>query len=262
MRKVISHMPENTDSVLVTLIDGRGSIPQEIGTKMIVTQTGLYVGTVGGGKLEAKAINLCLEFLKNKTEKICQIVTWNLTRDIGMTCGGEVTLLFEINRVSDWSIVVFGAGHVAQELVPLLTKFNCRITCVDPRIDWLDKIQNFSNLKKIQISEPENYVKECSSKDYFILMTQGHSTDVPVIVEILKQHQPPYIGVIGSKTKALKIRTHLKEMDFSKEKIESFHCPIGLGFGDSSPVEIAVSVAAQLLQERDRLQGFKRGSIN
>lgn len=261
MRKLLNHLPENADSVLVTLIDGRGSIPQEIGAKMIVTENGLLCGTVGGGKLEAKAIHQCLQYLKNKTEKNCQLQTWNLTRDVGMTCGGEVTLLFEINRIADWSIVVFGAGHVAQELLPLLAKLNCRITCVDSRQDWLDKINSNSNLKKICMSEPAAYVKECSSQDYFVLMTQGHSTDLPVLIEILRRHQPPYIGVIGSKTKALKIRTHLKEIDFNKEKIESFHCPIGLGFGDSSPVEIAVSVAAQLLQERDRIEGYKRGSL-
>jgi xanthine dehydrogenase accessory factor len=99
---------------------------------------------VGGGKLEAKAIALAQELLaKNENRKNCQLIKWNLTKDVGMTCGGVVSLVFEVFAGAEWQIAVFGAGHVAQELVPLVTKLDCRAHCVDSRRDWLDKIPDW-----------------------------------------------------------------------------------------------------------------------
>ena len=49
-----------------------------------------------------------------------EVVTWNLTHDIGMTCGGEATLLFEIHDPKRWKIAIYGAGHVGQALVRTL----------------------------------------------------------------------------------------------------------------------------------------------
>jgi xanthine dehydrogenase accessory factor len=249
--KQFKSFPKNEDYVVVTLIDYKGSVPQALGAKALVTSSGLLDGTVGGGKVEAKAIKQAQEILANKDSKACLVLEWNLTKDVGMTCGGVVQFLFELHRPQAWNIVVFGAGHVAQELVPMLTRLDCTVTCIDQRQDWLDKIQDQENLKKIQSDKLENEVKNYNSDCFFVLMTQGHATDLPVLSEILKQHNPRYIGVIGSDTKALTLRTNLKNLDFPQEKIQSFHCPIGLKLGNSTPIEISHSVIAQLLQVRD-----------
>ncbi|MGZ3692207.1 MAG: xanthine dehydrogenase accessory protein XdhC [Pseudobdellovibrio sp.] len=255
--RILKNIPANEDSVLITLIEYKGSVPQSLGAKALINGNGLLEGTVGGGKVEAKAIEFAKNLLKNKDAEICSVIEWNLTRDVGMTCGGIVKFLFEIHRPKAWHIVVFGAGHVAQELVPMLTKLEAHITCIDSRSEWLEKIQPQPNLTKIQVAEPAALVKNFNSQDYFVLMTQGHGTDLPILAEILKQHNPPYVGAIGSDTKALRLRTDLKNMDFSKEKTESFFCPIGLKIGNSTPVEISVSVMAQLLQIRDGVNGVK-----
>jgi xanthine dehydrogenase accessory factor len=249
--KHFQEYPQNEDYVVITLIDYKGSVPQALGAKALVNSKGLLDGTVGGGKVEAKAILHAQELLKDKSTKICHVLEWNLTRDVGMTCGGVVNFLFEIHRPKAWNIVVFGAGHVAQELVPMLTRLECAVTCIDQRQDWLDRLKDRPNLTKIQAEKLDEQVQNYNSDAYFVLMTQGHATDLPVLAAILKQHNPRYVGVIGSDTKALKLRTGLKEMDFSQDKIQSFHCPIGLKLGNSTPIEISHSVVAQLLQVRD-----------
>lgn len=252
--KILKNIPQLEDSVVITLINYQGSVPQSLGAKALVTAQGLIEGTVGGGKVEAKAIEWAQNLLLNKNTPICQTVDWNLTRDIGMTCGGVVQLLFEVHRPKAWSIVVFGAGHVAQVLVPLLTQLEAHITCIDSRQEWLDKIADQPNLIKKVVANPADLVPQLNSEDYFILMTQGHATDLPILAEILRQHKSPYVGVIGSKTKALSLKTHLQKLDFSKEVIESFYCPIGLALGDSTPIEISISVVAQLIQVRDQIK--------
>ena len=240
--------------MIITLVDFKGSVPQVLGAKAKVEASGLVQGTVGGGKVEAKAIKFAQDILNNINNPVCQLVTWNLTTDVGMTCGGVVTFLFELIRdEQNWKIVVFGAGHVAQELVPMLLKLKCHVTCIDPREEWLDRLTQADNLIKIKSIKSEDLVKDFSAEHFFVLMTQGHSTDLPILAEILRQHQEAaYVGVIGSKTKAISLKAHLKQMDFNQEKINSYFCPIGLDFGDNSPVEIAYSVVAQILLERDR----------
>lgn len=242
------------DFVVVTLVDYKGSVPQNLGAKATVTSIGLTKGTVGGGKVEAAAIQYAQEILKKPDSPVCQLVTWNLSKDIGMSCGGVATFLFELSRPHAWKIVVFGAGHCAQELIPLLIKLNCHVTCVDSRAEWLDRFPISENFEKKLLSEPKEAVKDFSVDCFFIVMTQGHATDAAIVSEILSTHpQASYIGVIGSKTKATMLRAHLRQMDFSEEQVNKYYCPIGLDFGDNSPVEISYSIIAQLLQERDKL---------
>ena len=256
--KILKKIPQHEDSVIVTLIGYKGSVPQTLGAKALITQSGIQEGTVGGGKVEARAIEFAQQLIEDKSSAICQSIEWNLTQDVGMTCGGVVQLLFEIHRPYSWHIVVFGAGHVAQVLVPLLTQLDAHVTCIDSRSEWIEKLDSKPNLTKIINPKPEELVAKMSSHDFFVLMTQGHSTDLPILKEILHLHQPQYVGVIGSKTKALTLRTNLKNLDFNKEKIESFYCPIGLDLGDNTPVEISISIIAQLIQVRDELNNLRK----
>lgn len=239
----------------VTLLKIRGSAPQITGAKAIITQDGLAAGTIGGGKIEAAAIQHAQSLLQH-AEKTTDLVTWNLQTEIGMTCGGEVQLFFELVHKATWPIVIFGAGHVAQSLVPLLTQLNCQVTCVDSRSEWLARLEDHPKLKKRCVPEPEKIVQEIDSKSFFVLMSKGHATDLPVLKEILRTRKPAYLGVIGSKQKASALRKDLLAAGFSEESTASYHCPIGLPIGNNTTAEIAISIAAQLIQERDKLGIF------
>jgi len=84
-------------------------------------------------------------------------------------------------------------------------------------------------------------------------MTMGHATDRPILEEIFRQNRVfPFLGVIGSKAKRAVILKELAAAGIPKEIAGSFHCPIGLELGTNQPGEIAISVVAQLIQERDR----------
>lgn len=240
---------QGTSFVIATLLSVRGEAPQDPGAKAIITSKGLYYGTVGGGKVEARAIKDAQEILRSH-EKIAPIrVVWNLQKDIGMTCGGEVNFLFEHFPSSNWPIVIFGAGHVAQALTRTLSNLNCQITCIDDREDWLERL----SIKGRYHPKPSELVKELDPKSFFLCMTQGHAKDVPVLVEIFK-HFPDcvYVGVIGSKTKGISIKRELKKHDVSDEFLKKLRVPIGLPIGNNDPFEISISVVAELLQVRDQ----------
>ncbi len=242
--------------VSVTMVDAVGSTPQDAGSKMLVTTNGLAFGTVGGGRVEAKAIEHAIRMLADheKNAKQTDYVEWNLQKDVGMTCGGTVRLYFEAVNHRPWRIVVFGAGHITQALVRLLTMLSCRVTCIDPRGDWLDRLPDSPKLEKIVTDHPPERVADLPNDSFVVCMTRGHKSDLPVLLEIFRQQRTfPYLGVIGSKSKAAVLRRELIEAGVPEETIR-FHCPMGMPIGTNHPGEIAVSIAAQLLQERDRVR--------
>jgi len=148
-RAVNDLLRDNTPFVIVTMVGCRGSAPQIEGAKILVTTAGIADGTVGGGMADARAIRYAQELLQSDDGRSCELVVWNLQTDIGMTCGGEVKFFFEVCLCNDWKISLFGAGHIAQVLVPLLLQMNCRVTCIDQREQWLSKMADHPRLTKV-----------------------------------------------------------------------------------------------------------------
>jgi xanthine dehydrogenase accessory factor len=248
-------LADNTPCVAVTMVEATGSVPQTVGAKMLVGLTGLLEGTIGGGKLEKRSMEEAQALLNQPPDAApirTRLVRWSLDQDIGMTCGGSVTLFFEAFNVSPWTVVLFGAGHVAQSLSRLLVGLDCRILCIDPRPDWLEKLPPSPKLQAIQADPMADRVADLPDHAFVLLMTMGHATDWPILQEILKTRSFPYLGVIGSQAKAARLRKAVIEAGLPDEAAQRFYCPIGLDLGNNHPQEIAISVVAQLLQERDR----------
>lgn len=235
----------------VMLVASRGHAPQDPGARILVTARGLDLGTVGGGRVEAKAITRAQEMLGDRAAPERELLTWNLQRDVGMTCGGEVTLYLEVFFCKQWRIAVFGAGHVAQSLVRLLLGIDCQITCIDPRPEWLERLPTAPTLRKICTQDMPAEIARLPADTYILLMTQGHAHDMPILKAALALGPRPYLGVIGSEVKGIRVRKELREAGFTEELVERVRCPMGLKLGRNAPNEIAISMVAELLQLRD-----------
>lgn len=240
--------------VSVTLVKQQGSSPQEVGARVLVSADGLEFGTVGGGKVEKRAIEEAQKMILEKT--VHHYADWNLQKDIGMTCGGVVSFFFEFFEYNHpFNIWVFGAGHIAQEFVRLLLRLDCKITCVDPRKEWLEKLPTSSRLTTICSDAMPDLVRGIPDKTFVTLMTMGHGTDLPILVEVMKQRDRfSYVGNIGSDQKARRLRQDLIDAGIAQESLDQFHCPMGEAFGTNAPVEIAFSIVAQILKTRDLAQ--------
>ncbi len=243
---------EGVPFVLVTLVDAVGSTPQDASAKMLVTAEGLHSGTVGGGKVEAAALKLASEVLAKGDGKPA-FVSWTLKGDVGMTCGGSVKFYLEPHYgPGPWEIAVFGAGHVAQALVPVLVPLPCRIVVVDSRPEWLERLPRAHNLRAVHAEAPDSVVPTLPDNTHLLVMTMGHATDRPILRRALTEKKFPFIGVIGSDAKAAILRRELLADGLTEAQAAGFHCPVGLPFGTNHPHEIALSIAGQLLTERDR----------
>ena len=244
----------NMPFVSVTVVDTLGSTPQDRGSKMLVTHEGRYFGTTGGGKIEARCIEEAKRLLDDHTAPKTRYFQWSLEKDIGMTCGGIVRVYFEAFNVTRWNIVIFGAGHVANSVVEILSKLDCRITCIDTREEWLARITDSPRVRRVHATDMRASVKDIPDNSFVVLMTMGHSSDSPILIEILRTRHFPYLGVIGSHSKAKRLKQDIAAAGLPEEAQKAFYCPIGLEIGSDAPQEIAISVAAQLLQERDRVR--------
>lgn len=206
---------------------------------------------MGGGKVEAAAIEKCQSMLSSEIET--ELVRWNLQKDIGMTCGGEVTLFFQkYGTHSNLQIAIFGAGHVSQSLCQYFAKLDVSVMCFDTRSEWIEKIINAPNIKAVCVTDMAAQIASLDESTFIISMTMGHAHDVPILAKALRRNFP-YIGVIGSKSKRNVLEKELIEEGISKEQLQKLICPIGLPFGRNTPEEISISILAQVLSKRDEL---------
>ena len=255
---------EGAAFVLVTLVEAVGSTPQDAGAKMLVTSAGRHAGTVGGGRVEAQAISFAEEMLtaSGPASTRPRLVSWSLKADVGMTCGGAVKLYFEPHPDSGggWPIVIFGAGHIAQALVPVLLPLRCSVMVCDSRIEWLEQFAPARNLRLVTHDDPADLVPTLPSSAFVLCMTKGHTTDRPILQRALLERNFPFLGVLGSAAKAAVLRRELIAAGVPSERAAAFHCPLGLDFGTNHPHEIALSIAAQLLGERDKAAPVRKTS--
>jgi len=330
MTVVSEWLSSGEDVILATIIAGSGSTPRGAGARMAMISGGCFTGTIGGGAVEHRVQQMALEALKDKKSQIKSfILSPNEKEDLGMICGGNVTVCIQyistldenarklfayggelfsqnvdswfvtdITDETDWRmsicavdskvggdlpdnarekglfanrgvqveisgrryysepltkaerVYVFGGGHVSQELVPLLSHlgFSCFV------FDSLQKFANkelFPTTDGVVVGDFENISAsvDITEKDYVVVMTRGHSSDLTVQAQALLL-KPRYIGVIGSRTKIALVSQKLREQGFSQEEIDSVHTPIGIDIKADTPAEIAVSIAAELIMTR------------
>ena len=248
--KITALQRDGVAAVVITITAVRGSVPGQVGAKAIVTADGLHAGNLGGGKIEAAAIARASAMLAGP--EFCETLTWNLQRDVGMTCGGEMGFLFEkVTAAPPWHIVVFGAGHISQALVPVLARLACRIEVIDTRSDWLEKLPSSPNVTRHLFATFEAGVAQVACGSFVLAITRGHSSDRPVLRDVLTRFPDiAFLGVIGSASKRAVLIRELKEDGVPAESLDQITCPLGLPLGTNDPAEIAISIAAQLLQCR------------
>jgi xanthine dehydrogenase accessory factor len=147
-------------------------------------------------------------------------------------------------------VYVFGGGHVSQALVPLLAGIDFRCVVLEDRAQFAAP-ELFPDAHEIILAEVGETLKRIhlTPMDYAVVMTRGHRNDLAVQCELLRT-DVGYIGVIGSRSKKEFVFGRMREAGFRDSDLARITTPIGLSIGAETPAEIAVSIAAQLIQVR------------
>jgi xanthine dehydrogenase accessory factor len=152
------------------------------------------------------------------------------------------------------SAFLFGAGHVAQPTAHLCSLTGFSVAVIDDRKAFANA-DNFPDAHEIHVIDSfENafgglHVEENS---FIVIFTRGHLHDRSVLSRALKT-KAGYIGMIGSRKKRDAIYKALLKAGYGQKDIDRVHSPIGLDIGAKSPEEIAVSIVAEMIQERSRM---------
>lgn len=149
-------------------------------------------------------------------------------------------------------VYLFGGGYVAQEVAKLLPNLEFEYVVVEERVAFAQNAL-FPRAKRLMVVDYADFVQQVDIKstDYVIVVTNGHTKDTLVLETILK-NPPAYIGVIGSHHKQAYVKAYLHERGFSEDIVNKIVMPIGVDIKADTPAEIAISIVAQLIEQRAR----------
>ena len=173
----------------------------------------------------------------------------------GLTCPpeqpvfthGEPRWLIEPLRGSP-RVILFGGGHVAQYMARQLDLMDACVWVVEDREAFATE-SLFPAAERVLFCDYDRAeaMLQITMRDHAIVMSRGHETDYQILRWLLRC-EADYIGCIGSKRKIALTKERLLSDAVTEVQISRLHAPIGLAIGAQTPAEIAVSVAAELIQ--------------
>jgi len=251
-RKALELKESKTPFCWATVVKAEGSAPRHAGAKMIVTREESH-GTVGGGGLEHEVIEDAKKAIRRR---ISELKRYSLTEGGVQPCGGEVEIFLEVVSPPR-RIIIFGAGHIAEKLCPMLAELGFDVTLVDERAE---RIELPGGVKDRINRTPGEILPKIDFNDelHLIAVTHRHMHDEE-IVRFCLDKPFKYLGLISSRKKWEFFKGHYKEKGISEEKMARVSTPIGLDIGAETPFEIAVAIAAQIIQLDAKPWDFQKG---
>lgn len=237
-------------AALATVIGRSGSAPQIIGARLLLRADGTMIGTIGGGAIEAQVLDACRESLSDGRSRRIEA---HLVRDLGMCCGGSMEVFVEFVQPQPRLFVV-GAGHVAQALVPLALAAGFRVAVFDDRDDLLQH-PAFADARRdaYDVDELDTAIPDLDDRDYVVVLTRDHARDERALAELVRRPHR-YLGMIGSRRKVHSVLRRIlhKESQLGRPApdLARVRAPIGLALGGRTPIEIAISIVAELVADR------------
>lgn len=243
---------KNQPGALCTVIRSAGSTPRHTGSKMVVYVDGRITGSVGGGEMENRVIQMALEAIRDGHPRHLEYNLADPSRGDPGVCGGSVEVFVDPIRIKP-NLVVIGAGHVGRAVAHLAKWLGFYIIVSDDRPDLCtpELVPDGDEFLPVPLKDLPDQL-DITRDSYLVLTTRGVDIDVLGLPGLLES-QAGYIGVIGSKRRWETTKSKLKELGTSEEAIGRIKSPVGLEIQAETPEEIAVSIMAEIILVRNRL---------
>jgi xanthine dehydrogenase accessory factor len=298
--------------MLLYVLESEGSSPGRQGFMMAVSASGQICGSLGGGIMEYKFVELAK--VKVRENELHSSVHQQIhdkavaQNQSGMICSGEQTIFLyrvkieeqgvikaiidglEANRngslqlslngiafkesLSDTNsylqktangflliekigykqnLFIIGAGHCAIAFAQLMRTMDFYISLFDTR-DQLNTMEQNSFVHEKQVLKDYAQLADLipsGPNNYIVIMTNGYRTD-DIAIRALLSKQFAYAGLLGSKSKIAKMFKGYIEEGIHADLLNKIHAPIGIGINSQTPEEIAVSIAAEIIQVKNQ----------
>ena len=239
---------------VATIVNVRGSIPSFKTAKMLVRDDGSIVGTIGGGCVEAEVWQAAREVMESERSRT---LTFDLNQDpkydTGLVCGGTLEIFVEL-ILPPADLYIFGAGHVAASLYQVARIAGFDITVVDER-EAYGNHERFPEARQVIAEDFDKAAAQLTpgESSYIVIVTRGHRDDMRMLRWAV-QTPARYVGMIGSKRKTIAIFKELQAEGVPAHLFDRVHAPVGLDIGAITPEEIAVSITAELIAKRRKVE--------
>lgn len=306
---ILSKLTNGQKVVLLYVLDNKGSSPGRKHFAMAIAEDDQFEGTIGGGIMEVKLLELARHKLSNNNQEVLIKKQYHdkvhPTDRSGLICSGEQTVaiipiekadiitvqeivncngkgimlcidnkglnivtdekkeklsntddkeffsaVFNVKRVN--RIHIFGGGHVGLALSQVMSQLDYYVIVYDDRPELSTLKQNeYANI--ITIIDYGNIIEECSfeKEDTIVLVTTSFRTDKELLKQ-LYQESFAYIGMMGSKNKIKTLFEELVNEGIGKEKLVHVFAPIGMDIYSKTTMEIAISIAGQIILEKNK----------
>lgn len=154
--------------------------------------------------------------------------------------------------VKNPQLIILGGGHVSQPVAKIGKMLGFHVTVMDDREEFVIK-ERFPDADRLIQGTYEEIPEKIPVYEnaYYVIVTRGHLGDSASARQILKRPYV-YLGMIGSRNKVKLTREKLLREGFTEDQLNTIHAPIGLPIGGHMPAEIAVSITAEIVQEKNK----------
>ncbi|MGB1242507.1 MAG: XdhC family protein [Chitinophagales bacterium] len=308
-RFLLQKIKNQESAMLLYVIDNHGSSPGRKGFKMALSEDGEFKGTIGGGIMEVKLLELARQRLKQKAHTVLIKKQYHdkkhAKNQSGMICSGEQTVaiiplqkehlpllqtilseksnhlkirltkngislggedeqerLDKLDDIENFEVVsflkkakrvhIFGGGHVGLALSEALSLLDYYIIIYDNRLE-LNTLQKNTFADEIHVIDYREVLKVCDfeENDSVVMVTFSYRTDKLLLQQLYKQSFV-YIGMMGSKAKIETLYQELQIEGISYEQVSHIAAPIGVKIHSKTAMEIAFSIAAEMIFERNK----------
>jgi xanthine dehydrogenase accessory factor len=297
--------------MLLQVVESMGSSPGRAGFRMYINSEGGMFGSIGGGSMEHKLVELAASMLRKGDLR--PLIKRQIHRtDVpaersGMICSGEQTVAFIPVDVGDspaieaiidhlgrkdpvrlimderglrigigqasemrkftpgpesgWRyeetlgqpdrVLIFGGGHVGLALSEVLDFLGYEVHVIDdrPGLNTMES-NNWAHQKSIIDYAEAGAVIEDDPDLFVVLASFGYRTDEQILRQLIRKRFR-YLGMLGSVEKVRKMFDGMRADGFTDDELARVQAPIGLPINSRTPQEIAVSIAAQIIQIRN-----------
>jgi xanthine dehydrogenase accessory factor len=240
------------EMVMVTLIGGQG-MPTGVTDRKKLFWPGGAVGKLRPPWLEEEAAKLAEACLASGTFAMASVAG---PQGSGQTAQLMVDILLPLPE-----LIILGAGHIALPLAKLGSMLGYRVVVIDDRPEFASakRFPDASRIICCSFSDILQHIQP-SPRSSVVIITRGHQHDQECL-EKLVNFRVAYLGQIGSGRRVAILRNYLLEQGFDRRRLDEIHMPIGLDIGAQTPEEIAVSIAAELVNVRQKGRGRSMSGV-
>ena len=248
-REVAEQLDRGERGVMCSIVDSHGSSPRKTGSKLLLKNDGTFIGTVGGGGIEHRVLEIARQVIVDGKSRIEHYELVDAEKGDPGICGGAVTVYIE-PIFPPPRLVIVGGGHVGKSLAHLAKWTGFQVVVSDDRAEFCTPeahpdADQFHNGPVSTLMESIGITADT----YIVFTTRGNEVDIEGLPPLLDS-PAAFIGVIGAKRRWLITRKELQEAKVPEEKLNRIQSPVGLELNAETPEEIAISIMAEIIMLR------------